>query len=197
MLSETRTTEDINDCELSIVGYKLERCNSKNRHTGGVVMYIKDSINHSVLLSKSVEDNIWILSVKLWKNVKSGVYSVIYHSPGMSDSQFVNIFEEWIRDSFNYDVFNLAIGDFNLDLMKNEFYCNKMMNVLNFYGLKQIVSDPTRIVKNSQTLIDWAITNYHELKCEVLLTPKIADHSFIRVKVVDQNINLKNKIKVL
>lgn len=30
----------------------------------------------------------------------------------------------------------------------------------------------------------------------MLLTPKIADHSFIRVKVVDQNINLKNKIKV-
>lgn len=196
MLSETRTTEDINDCELNINGYKLERCNSSNRHTGGVVVYIKDSINHSVVLNTSYDDNVWILSVKLWKNIKSGIYSVLYHSPGMSDTQFVNIIDEWIKVYFNYEVFNIVFGDFNLDFLKNEFYCSKMKNVLNFYGLKQIVSEPTRIVKNSRTLIDWAITNYHEINCDVLLTPKIADHSFLKVKLSDQNKLLNNKIKV-
>lgn len=46
MLSETHVTEDIDDCELVINGYKLERCNSRSRHTGGVVMYIRNSIKH-------------------------------------------------------------------------------------------------------------------------------------------------------
>lgn len=196
MLSETRVTEDINDCELNINGYKLERCNSRNRHTGGVVMYIKNSINHTVLLNESVEDNVWILSVKLWNNVKSGNYSVIYHSPGMSDSQFVNIIDEWMKDTFDYEVFNLVLGDFNLDFIKSDFYCCKMKNVFNFYGLKQIVSDPTRIVKTSRTLIDWALTNYHEIKCEVLLSPKIADHSFIKVNLLDQGVVVNKQIKV-
>lgn len=63
-------------------------------------MYIRNSIKHSVLLNKNCDDNVWILSIKLWNNIKSGVYSALYHSPGMSDSNFLNIFEEWLRDFF-------------------------------------------------------------------------------------------------
>lgn len=132
-------TEDIDDCELVIHGYKLERCNSRSRHTGGVLTYIKNSIKHSVLLNKNCDDNVWILSVKLWNNIKS----VLYHSPGMSHSQFIVIVDEWLRDTLNFDVFNIIVGDFNLDFLKNEFYCEKMKAVIAFYGLKQIVTDAT------------------------------------------------------
>lgn len=51
-------------------------------------------------------------------------------------------------------------------------------------------------VKNSQTLIDWALTNHHELNSEVLLSPKISDHSFIKIKIVDIKKNAPCKIKV-
>lgn len=88
------------------------------------------------------------------------------------------------------------MGDFNLDFLKDEFYCEKLKTVITFYGLKQIVTDATRIVQNSQTLIDWALTNYHELHSEVLLSPKISDHSFIKIKILDQNKNVPCKIKV-
>lgn len=57
-----------------------------------------------------------------------------------------------------------------------------MKTVINFYGLKQKVSEVTRIVKNSQTLIDWVLTNHHEVNCEVLLTPKISERRMLLLK---------------
>ena len=39
-LSETRTTEEIEDFEIRITDYNLIRVDSKNRHTGGVIIYI-------------------------------------------------------------------------------------------------------------------------------------------------------------
>lgn len=41
LLSEARVTSDIQTCEVAIDQYHMLRCGSVNRHTGGVVMYIK------------------------------------------------------------------------------------------------------------------------------------------------------------
>lgn len=45
--SETRTTEDIHDGELTIQGYDYVRSDSDSRHTGGVIIYIKTDNNNN------------------------------------------------------------------------------------------------------------------------------------------------------
>jgi exonuclease III len=47
-LSETRVTKDIEDFEIDIDGYQCIRGDSSSRYTGGVIMYVKKTINFEV-----------------------------------------------------------------------------------------------------------------------------------------------------
>lgn len=42
--SEARISNDIDECEYDIPGYKVIVCHSVSRHTGGVVIYIQSNI---------------------------------------------------------------------------------------------------------------------------------------------------------
>lgn len=44
LLNETHITSDIENNELKVRGYNIMRCDSDSRHTGGVVVYIKNNI---------------------------------------------------------------------------------------------------------------------------------------------------------
>ena len=47
------------------------------------------------------------------------------------------------------------------------------------FGCKQLVEDPTRVTAGSKSLIDVAFSDVEQLKCEVLLTPKVSDHDIV------------------
>lgn len=81
MCSETCLTNEINDFEIDIENYKIERCDSHSRHTGGVVAYIKQSINYKVLLNKCYMNNLWCLVFEVKGCDLKGIYTVLYHSP--------------------------------------------------------------------------------------------------------------------
>lgn len=80
----------------------------------------------------------------------------------------------------------MIIGDFNINLLKEETYSRGLRKLIEFQGLKQIIKVPTRVTNNSSTLIDLVITNHFELKADVLNVPKISDHSLIQIDVVDE-----------
>jgi hypothetical protein len=46
LLSETRTIIDMSDAELAIDNYNLIRLDSYNRHTGGVAIYLHNSMTY-------------------------------------------------------------------------------------------------------------------------------------------------------
>jgi len=43
-LTESRLTEEIDDSEVSMSGYSMVRCDSDNRFTGSVTMYVRNDI---------------------------------------------------------------------------------------------------------------------------------------------------------
>ena len=53
--SEARITENINYNEYKINNYKCIECFSENRHTGGVLMYIKSDIKHKLVLNSVID----------------------------------------------------------------------------------------------------------------------------------------------
>lgn len=190
-LSETHVTPDIEDCEININGYEIIRCDSHSRFTGGVVIFVKKNIKYSVLFNKNIINNAWILSIKVKNIVKPGIYSVLYHSPSESAKDFLDIFENWLELNLKCTTFNVIVGDFNINMLKHDSYSSRLEKVINFYGLKQLIGDPTRITQNTTTLIDLCITNYFELEASVLHTPKITDHSIINIKVKKEINNTK------
>lgn len=44
MCNETCLTNKINDFEVDLKNYKLERCDSHSRHMGGVAIYVKNKL---------------------------------------------------------------------------------------------------------------------------------------------------------
>lgn len=59
--SETCLTEKIDNTEIDMIGYKLIRCDSHSRHTGGVAIYIRENIMFDVICNVSIERNVWYL----------------------------------------------------------------------------------------------------------------------------------------
>lgn len=180
-LSEARVTEDIQDCEISFRGYITLRCNADTRHTGGVIIIIKNNIEFQVISNLAYNKNFWLLSISITKGFQQGLYTVIYHSPSSSDAEFILNFENWCEDSVQEYSKYVIVGDFNIDVSKDSFYAKKLIGTIQNLGMKQMVRDYTRVTESSSTLIDLVITNIVNLKVEVLDTPKITDHSIIEL----------------
>lgn len=81
-------------------------------------------------------------------------------------------------------------------MMKKETYSLKLQRLIEFYGLKQLVNEPTRTTQNSETLIDLCLTNHFELEAKVLHYPKITDHSLIKICVNNKQVVEKETKKV-
>ena len=76
MCSEARITDNINYNEYKIDNYKCIECFSENRHTGGVLMYIKSDIKHKLILNSAIDKMLWLLSIEIWDSEIDGIYTV-------------------------------------------------------------------------------------------------------------------------
>lgn len=87
----------------------------------------------------------WLLAIKIDNKAFRGNVIAIYHSPSKSDAEFIEYFDHWCDVNLNREETN------SLDLLSSSFYSVKVKNVIHSYGLKQLVQQPTRIVKQSKT----------------------------------------------
>ena len=53
----------------------------------------------------------------------------------------------------------IILGDFNINLLKNDDKTERYKELLKIYNLENLINTPTRVTKNSKTLIDHLITN--------------------------------------
>lgn len=180
-LSETRLLIDIEDKEVNVPGYSLVRCDAENRNTGKVMLYIRNDIKFEKILTKKVVANCWCIAVEVKDNIYKGVIAVVYHSPSASDDDFIRFLED-VVDLLIVKGQCIMIGDFNIDFMTNSFYAKKIRMEMANLGMMQYVDKPTRVTKDSKTLIDLVFAN-HKLNCNVHDRSKITDHSWISVEL--------------
>lgn len=188
--TETHVTKQIEEHELHINGYVCVRGDFESSRTGGVLLYIKEGIRFDMIGTERCDGNWWSIIVKIKDKDYIGIIMIVYHSPNGKDGNFINFLEEICINVMQND--NVTImGDFNMDMSVNNYIKKRLIRVMNSLGLRQLVKEATRIVQNSETLIDLVFGNV-EMEVEVWHEPKITDHSAIVVywnleEQVDEN----------
>jgi len=60
---------------VNVSGYSVVRCDSENRNTGVVKLYIRDDIKYEIILREKIISNCWCAAVEMKDKV-----IVVYHS---------------------------------------------------------------------------------------------------------------------
>lgn len=183
ILSETHITVDIEESEINVNGYRAMRCDSHSRHTGGVIIYVQNSIKCDVIVNKNFNNEVWILSVRVLCQRTNVIISGLYKSPISKNNMFLSWFRTLCESELDFSKINIIAGDFNINIMKDTYYKKALLNDISYLGLKQIVKNPTRITDTSRTLIDLVLTNQFQIKTKVNTTEQISDHSIIHISL--------------
>lgn len=182
LMSETCLTDEINDNEIECEGYKCFRNNSHSRPTGGCCIYVRSDLRSEVFNSSTLDEKVWILSVKIYNGGDEYVFTTVYFSPNGGKRTCLEFFDDWCDSNIYLARKQVICGDFNIDLLKYGTYQTKMRQLIASYGMKQFVKKATRITEHSKTKIDLVMSSMN-MEAEPLLTDKISDHSTVQIKI--------------
>lgn len=121
------------------------------------------------------------------------IIMAVYRSPSCREVEFCDAFDEITEGICDTSLEIIIAGDFNIDWKKNDTYKNRIQATLNDNGLKQIVSDYTRVTENTKTLIDFVITNNMNILVKNNDENKISDHEAIDITIKNKNCNQSTK----
>ena len=161
-INETKLDHSINDNEVYLPGYEIVRKDRKTngRHGGGVCVYVKSNLNYKIREDVS-SDELEYLTVEINKPRSRPLLISTWYRPPDSPTCHFDYFENIVKkvDMTSYDYF--LLGDINVDLMPGVKSINatKLNDIFEIYGLKQLITDPTRTTPFSSTLIDLCVTN--------------------------------------
>lgn len=185
-LNETLLDSTIANHEVKINGYDIVR-KDRNRHGGGVAIYIRNSINYKVR-DELMQDNLETITVEICKPKSKPFLINCWYRPPDTTLELFNMYEELIKkmDSENKEV--ILIGDFNCDWSQvnngnAKPQTNKLFEIAKIFQFEQMIKEPTRITENSKTLIDLAFTNKPEIVINSgVVHLGISDHSLIFIQ---------------
>jgi len=170
--------------------FPLEYLTRRNNvQGGGVGIFLKDSVQYSLLKDHSVMfDKVYeslfveVISSDNKKYLIGSIYRPGNHS-SMSQSDQFDQFIELFSNSLSglVDVYNriYLFGDFNIDTLKynSSNQVTEYIDLLYSFGFLQIITKPTRVSDSSATLIDHVLTNVYCKTYEtVALCSQISDH---------------------
>ena len=180
-INETRLDSTISDNEVYLPGCELIRLD-RNRNGGGVCCYVRSNLNYRIR-NDLMNDNLEFLTIEISKPRSKPLIISTRYKPPDSPVSVYDDFEELVAkiDSLNLE-YHLS-GDINTDLLpgvtcpQNTLKASKLKNI---YGLSQLITEPTRITLNSETLIDLCITNCPEkITTSGVIHLGISDHPIV------------------
>ena len=178
-LNETWLDDSILDQEIEINGYRIVR-KDRNRHGGGVLVYLRNNLHYHVLKHSSLEHLEAIPLIISPDHSKAFIFMTWYRPPNSPICLF-DYYEQLVSfiDSLGRNV--IIMGDVNCDIMKDPISNDtKHLNEINtIYSLAQInTTDHTRCSDTSISLIDHMLTNSCDMvKSHGVIHSGISDHS--------------------
>ena len=180
---------------LNFTGYDFVSKSRTHKRGGGVGLLISEKIKYRVRTDLEVEDvNCENCFVELKLDSGNIVVGSIYRPPNTSNKEFVNLYRKLITKIKLESCKKIIIGmDHNLDFLKSQLHgpTNEFIesNLLN--DLIPCITRPTRITKNSATLIDNIVvsTEYIGNIDSRILMDDISDHlpSYVKINNILEN----------
>ena len=181
-LSETWLTEQNSDL-YSIDDYNFVSKNRTNKRGGGVGLFVRSSLDHTMMKDHSVfiEGVMETVFVKIkLTTTKSLIVGNVYRPPNSDYSMFSATLESLLEEILRDNKYVYLMGDFNLDLKQ---YGKKLKDIDAFYdtmssfGLEPLIHTETRVTNVSKTLIDNIFTNEIEnVKMSGTIVSDVSDH---------------------
>nr|CAH7727233.1 unnamed protein product [Callosobruchus chinensis] len=194
-VSETWLSANVPSDLISIDNYTFIR-RDRNGRGGGVGMYVRNTLNFSLILSESN-----FLLEELWVEVKFNnltyIIGSLYRPPRGDINDFVDYFEERLSQFIDVEI--IFGGDLNVNLL-DEFKGEVTLfnNCVDAFELKQIIQEPTRIGNCTMTLLDIIVVPDVDiiLSCGTKDTSFISDHSLVYCVLQTPIVSRSRKIHV-
>ena len=168
--------------------YKL--CNYNGTHVfrtgkkgGGVSIFVRNSINYTRLNEFCYNENYLesvAIHIKLHEmnTAKNIILINMYRPPKAKLEQYMTTLEQMLEGISLRNEFIFIVGDFNIDLLNSgsDIHSTRLINLLLSYELKPMITCPTRVNKNKDTLLDNIFTNFNEHNRTGVILNNISDH---------------------
>lgn len=188
LCAEARITQDISDSEYAIDGYNVVVCESQSRFTGGVAIYIRKTLKYKVIVNNFVEKLIWTLAIELIDCEIHGIFAVFYRSPAQNLNLSCEFFDQFLEQIINLNKVNVIAGDMNVDLNVTNNNTRSINSLLAKHDMNLCVNFDTRITNETQTLIDYVLSNdCDKVSCKPLPCDIISDHETIDIMISNRN----------
>ena len=153
-INESRMDSTITNDMLSIYGYSWVG-KHRNRSGGGVGFFIRDTINYRIRLDLNDID-IEILTIEIFKNKNRPFLITTWCRPPNDPMDTLYKFENCLRLIDNESKESIIVGDVNSDILANDptHLVSEIDFITKLYQYEQLIKDPTRVTKDSASLID-------------------------------------------
>ena len=145
------------------------------------LIYVRSNINFQLRTDLS-PNNLECLTVEI-SNPRSKPFLVsTWYRPPQSPPDLFSTFERIIDkiDAENLELY--LMGDLNCNLLSDVVSNNSshLLNIIDMFGLSQLITEPTRVTQHSSTLIDLCLTNCPDkISKSGVINIGISDHSAI------------------
>ena len=158
-INETKLDDLVGNNDIYIPGYEIVRKDrvTKGHNGGGVCFYIRSNLNYNVRQDLQHE-KLEFLAVEI-NNPHSKPFLVsTWYRPQRTPwpvPEIFSIFENLVAkiDAENIEFY--LLGDANANLLpgSHDSISRSLLNVLDIYGLSQLITKPTRVTATSESLI--------------------------------------------
>lgn len=169
-------------------------CRSEFKH-GGSAIYLKKGIKYQErkdIFKLSIEKIMEIASVDMKIGTKIITLISLYTTPGET-KKFLKKFEELLQMICWENKTVIIAGDFNINLLdKSNKSTIQFLDLLDSYGIKASINEPTRSTLYSKSCIDNILINQQNFTAELIKT-NISDHDTAQMITIKEQIHQSQK----
>lgn len=182
-VTETHLHEEITDVEIFIEGYQISRRDRQHKIGGGCLVDYKANLD---FVPKPELTGEYIEAVWLEVTLRSQRLLIgnVYRAP--DNNEFYYDFKQTLDRIWLKRNNILVMGDFNSDLMKTKannavsHQGKHLKRIIESVGLTNIITEPIRIGKSSETLLDLIlVSNISKIQKAGTYDLAISDHKLI------------------
>jgi len=177
-------------------GYKFLFRLSKFKISGGVGIFVRNDVLCNERLDLNFTDeNCENLTVEISIGYKKWLISVVYRHPSMPVAKFKSCFYDFLEKIEDVNKNCIILGDFNIDLLNKTPAIQEFINNVEFRNFRQLIDKPTRVFKNSSTLIDhiYLKSDNQDSYLYDVISNSFSDHSSVLFSLKKTNVHLNKR----